>query len=795
MKTLPLVLAAFSLLPVMAQNEPAQNPPAEKTAAPEKKLPVPWSLTQREIGELPNGGHLGSLLEFLYQPAVMANTDTGGFARAENIQIGMLGESYKWQRWYLGGADISHPSRPGEPMVYMPLQALSQVSAQKYATANVERNGMHLTARDVQSAASFAQLSAPFEIGGPAFIPRKVADREPASDWGAPASSRGFAAGSFEATSLYRFPVESSSAYLLADGFYARRNFNNLARAENAGEATLMAGLTPRWAANDSLSLVVQARSRANLSAEHFASEAQTMKSGQLSALAQYNFVSEKAKGALAFGYSYRDLAAHSSVLSRSAVDQLIQAPVLFPEKTHTTFIDASGFKRRAGETADIEYGVNSRFEFEHRSTSPGENRLNETLFNTAYAVTLYDGPAREANALLRWQPFIRAVKKSARSEFSAGTNAHIDWGFTDAGTKVGFVHPAATLSGRSYLGSSAFFAGAGVLHDTLGFTLQEVSFLNRDGLSGSRYSWSDSNGNGIAETGELGSASRTGGRYHGAQTGLQAPQKEELNLGIGYDGVKNWRFELNFNGRLYRKLFEVRYAQGASPQFTPSTAGGTIPTYDMTATGSEYYELRNAEKDAHYAHAEITVARIRGDSPWIFRGSVGGYYGAGYTPHGLNMFYNDLGAYNESTADPNFRENRFARLDNERGYIGKIIFGRRFADMLSITNVLRYRDGEAVAGYRVVTGLAQGPQVLPYEERGGGLTGIGRHTYSLAWDLRLRLDTVVAGNAAWAFLDIYNLVNSRTELAEYPLAGTAFRDPVEQGMARTMRLGFGMNF
>ncbi|HMV37250.1 MAG TPA: hypothetical protein PKD60_15215, partial [Turneriella sp.] len=145
--------------------------------------------------------------------------------------------------------------------------------------------------------------------------------------------------------------------------------------------------------------------------------------------------------------------------------------------------------------------------------------------------------------------------------------------------------------------------------------------------------------------------------------------------------------------------------------------------------------------------------------------------------------------------ADPNFRENRFARIDSERGYIGKIQFGRRFAKMLSVTNVLRYRDGEPVAGYRVVTGLAQGPQLLPYEERGGGLTGVGRHTYSLAWDLRLRLDTVIGNAPAWAFLDIYNLLNSRTELAEYPVDGTRFRDPVEQGIARTMRLGFGMNF
>lgn len=111
------------------------------------------------------------------------------------------------------------------------------------------------------------------------------------------------------------------------------------------------------------------------------------------------------------------------------------------------------------------------------------------------------------------------------------------------------------------------------------------------------------------------------------------------------------------------------------------------------------------------------------------------------------------------------------------------------------MTNVLRYRDGEAMAGYQVVTGLAQGPIIVPTEERGGGLSGVGRHTYSFAWDLRLRYDAVLFGNKAWAFLDVYNLLNSRTELAEYPMVGTAYRDPVEQGIQRSMRLGFGMNF
>lgn len=768
--------------------------PAAINAEPAQFLDS-WKLSQRDFRELPNGNHAASLLEFLFQPAVLSNTDTGGFARAENVQISMLGESYRWQRWYFGGANISHPSRPGEPLIYLPIGILGEMTAEKYLSSNTGKNGIHLNPLAVKDSVNMAQLSLPLGIGGPSFIPRAAADREPASDWGAPQTSRGFAAGSFEGHAIYTMnAAEKRTGFLFADGYLARRNFNNLSSAETAGEGTLVGALTPGWQPNDSLHFIAQVRSRTNLGAENFFKESQTLKSGQYSLLGHYNFSSGNAEGALAWGYSYRQTNLNSDSLTRSLTDTPIQAPVMQPENAHTMFLDGSGFKKLAWDLIPIEYGMNSRFEFEHRRQAPPSNLMTETLNGTALAATRYDGASAEANYLMRWQPFLRAVKTTARSQFNAGVNAHIDWGFTDAGTKLGFVHPAGYLKGQTYLWGSSFIVGGGVLHDTLGFTLQEVSYLNADSLSGTRYNWSDTNGNGTVDNGELSQASTTGGKYHRSGGNLQAPQKEELNLSFGYAGWRHWLLQLNFNGRIYRKLFEVRYADGSSPTFTGSTANG-VAVYNRTATGGELYELRNAEKDAYYAHVEITLAKTPDSGDWIFRGSIGGYYGAGYSPQGLNAFYNDTGAYNESTADPNFRETRFGRLDNDRGYIGKIIFGRRFGKVFTVTNVLRYRDGEAMAGYQVVTGLAQGPIIVPTEERGGGLSGVGRHTYSFAWDLRLRYDAVLFGNKAWAFLDVYNLLNSRTELAEYPMVGTAYRDPVEQGIQRSMRLGFGMNF
>ncbi|MBS0619030.1 MAG: hypothetical protein JSR44_12630 [Spirochaetes bacterium] len=774
----------------------AADDAVKSEAQPTTEFPKAWSMTKDDIAALPDGNHVASLLEFMFQPAVMTNVDTGGFSRPEDVKIAMFGESTTWQRWYFGGANISNPGRPGEPLLYIPVGVLAEVGAEKYGVSNTEKNGIHMQALAANNATDSIELSPPSQIGGPAIIPRAVADREPASDWGAPTSSRAFQAPSFEGHALKTFRLQNGkNGFLFADGYLMQRSFNNLSTPESTGAFTLMSGFNPNFLPNDALNFAVQGRMRSNLGAEYYFAENQTLKSDQYSSLAQYNFSSEKADGALAVGYAYRNTSLNSSTLSRSATDALYQAPAFIPEKSHTLFFDGEGFKKIPWDKVKLEYGINSRFEMQNRAQNAPGNELVQTLLSVPQSATLYSGPSNETNYLLRWQPFIRAKQEYARAEWGASLNAHADWGFTDAGSKLGFITPAAKLHGKSYLGSSAFFVGGDVLHDTLGFTLQDVSFLNKDSLSGTAYNWTDTNGNGIPDANELSQGSRTGGAYHSAQSGLQAPQKEELNLTTGYTGFAGWLLQLNFNGRLYRKLLAVRYADGTSPTFTPSAASSIVQTYDKTGTGNEGYELYNSDQNAYYAHAEVTLAKLPKQSEWIFRASIGAYYATGYAPQGIGAFNNDIGVYNENNADPNFRENQFGRLDNDRGYMGKVIFGRRFFRALMISNVLRYRDGEAMASFQTVTGLAQGPIIMPTDLRGGGLTGVGRFTYSLAWDLRIRYDSVLWGNKAWAFIDIYNLLNSRTELFENPLVGTQYRNPIEQGMARSMRLGMGMNF
>jgi hypothetical protein len=255
-----------------------------------------WKFDRESVALLPNGGHVASILEFFYLPAVMANTDTGGFARPENVQVSQLGESYKWQRWYFAGADISNPSNPGEPLVYMPLHALASISAEKYGVANTQKNGYHLQPLTAESQKSEIALSMPLQVGGFAVIPPAVADREPASDWGAPEKARGYEPGSFEGRASYAFKTGNSNAFLYADGYRKSRHFNNLKSPENAAEFTLMGAFNPGFVAGDELHTSLQYRSRANLGAEYWFAESQTLKSDQISGVTNYRFSTAKAK-------------------------------------------------------------------------------------------------------------------------------------------------------------------------------------------------------------------------------------------------------------------------------------------------------------------------------------------------------------------------------------------------------------------------------------------------------------------------------------------------------------------
>ncbi|MBV6493096.1 MAG: hypothetical protein LDLANPLL_01111 [Turneriella sp.] len=779
-----------TLFPLLAEEEQSE----EKTAENEPSLSIystEFNLSASDLKVLPNGGHVASLLEFLFQPAVLSNTDTGGFSSPERVQVSMFGESHKWQRWYFLGADISNPSSRGEPLIYMPLGVLENITTRKYAVSEANKNGIHLTAIKSERAQRFAELSLPFAVGGIPFIPRATADREPASDWGAPTQSRAFVFPSAEGRTLIPLGQEG---YIFADAQTSERKFNTLKNPERTYSSTLLGTYTPRWVQNDSLFFSTQLRSRSAWGAEYFMDEKETLRETQYAALLNYAFDNTKSTGSLALGYAYRSTKMQSNFLNRSLINSLLTPPPTFPQDVHTLFWDASGFRKKELSWARIEYGTNSRLETEFRRALPNGSKMAENLYGTFFALTEYESATREANYLLRWQPFVRAQKELGKTTLAGGVNAHIDWGFTDAGTKFAFIHPAANINVKSQLGRSFFLAGA-LLHDTLGFSLEEVAFANKDSLSGTRYLWTDANGNQNGDAGELTNGTRTGGKYHSTAKNLQAPQKEELSLSFGYRAWMHWVLKVNTNARIYRNLLEVRYKEGASPGFNAVNNSTGIAVFNRVAGGNEIYQLTNQDTNAYYAHFEIQLARLPTDTSWIFQGSIGAYYGVGYTPHGLSAFYNDTGVYNESTADTNFRENRFGRLDNDRGYMGKIVFGYKFARVFSAVNVLRYRDGEPMVRDELVTGLAQGPIVVPLTERGGGVTGIGRHTYSFAWDLRLRYETLFVGNTAWAFLDIYNLLNSRTELAEYPLSGTSFRDPVEQGIERTVRLGLGMNF
>jgi hypothetical protein len=311
------------------------------------------------------------------------------------------------------GADISNPSNPGEPLVYMPLHALASISAEKYGVANTQKNGYHLQPLTAESQKSEIALSMPLQVGGFAVIPPAVADREPASDWGAPEKARGYEPGSFEGRASYAFKTGNSNAFLYADGYRKSRHFNNLKSPENAAEFTLMGAFNPGFVAGDELHTSLQYRSRANLGAEYWFAESQTLKSDQVSGVTNYRFATAKAEGTLALGYANRNTTLNSQALQRSAVDSLIQAPAFLPTATHTLFFDASGFKKVPGDAYDLEYGINSRIEFEHRRLSPPANQLSETLYNAPLAVTQYESSSAEANYLMRWQPFVRAQKET----------------------------------------------------------------------------------------------------------------------------------------------------------------------------------------------------------------------------------------------------------------------------------------------------------------------------------------------------------------------------------------------
>jgi hypothetical protein len=150
----------------------------------------------------------------------------------------------------------------------------------------------------------------------------------------------------------------------------------------------------------------------------------------------------------------------------------------------------------------------------------------------------------------------------------------------------------------------------------------------------------------------------------------------------------------------------------------------------------------------------------------------------------------NDHGLIGEVFANPNAWTNARGRPFTERGYTIKLASTYRYSDKVRYAVAARYQDGQHFARLLIVPGLNQGVEAIR-----AFVNGKTRFTYTLTVDGRMQKDFTVDGRRLTAVIDIYNILNTRTEIEEFAVTGPLSREISAVQPPRSVRLGLRLAF
>ena len=388
----------------------------------------------------------------------------------------------------------------------------------------------------------------------------------------------------------------------------------------------------------------------------------------------------------------------------------------------------------------------------------------------------------------LRLTPWL-SIDAGARADFSNASGSSIEW--NTASPHAGFTLLLPGLKRLSFGGSySRFYAPLAARY---------LDFANPDSLSGLVYSW-----NGSTEPGTL--LRRFGGAYSSISPSLRPPYADEFRVQA--------EFSINSHSFARVQLFrrddknriiaaDVGVPFGAyspvetldpGPDGIPGTFDDrTLAVYQQSPStfGADRYLLEN-QPDLRMLFEGFTAELASRFKQLTFHASFTADKSFGPTNPGNGLLENDPGIVGALYQDPNTLINATGHEYFDRSYLGKIQLTYQLPQAfggLEFVNTANYQDGLPFARELLVTGLAQGPIVVPATLRGSPEGG-NRAEYVLNWNLRLaRSFTLPKGRLRFG-ADILNVTNAANRIQEVDLTGLSFnqRLPVEIEAPRTIR-------
>lgn len=259
------------------------------------------------------------------------------------------------------------------------------------------------------------------------------------------------------------------------------------------------------------------------------------------------------------------------------------------------------------------------------------------------------------------------------------------------------------------------------------------------------------------------------------------------------------WRgglFELQGMLRAYAHPYYLAFADPSREGYFDET--GRYYLYP----GDHRYLLKNRplSETPVYAGLELAVRHeVPGDLVlWV---GFATYFAIGRTPVGNGPTANDLGAIDESTANPNSTQNQLASVDGDRAFALRALAAYRVVDGLWLSAVARHKDGRPFAFLDTTTRDGQVATSLA-SRRGSPLVWSRplagpREDFQLEVDVELQYTWALSGLDVTASVLAANLFDVGNELGERqtPLDARRNRASLELQTPRSLVLGLDASF
>lgn len=317
-------------------------------------------------------------------------------------------------------------------------------------------------------------------------------------------------------------------------------------------------------------------------------------------------------------------------------------------------------------------------------------------------------------------------------------------------------------------------------------------------------YRWDGGVLSGAPVVARVGPGSGGDASFSAIDPGLQRPTTDQFIFGLEATPFSTLRLSVTGLARRQRSLIQVVNTGVTTSDYTTFTIAddnvdlvGTaddqmLPVYDRTreSFARDRYLLTNPDLEDARMNAVLVAGVWTWDRVFLRASGTASRATGPAASRGYTATENDQTLTGELLVDPNASTYARGRLFNDRAYTIKVMSTVRIGGGFRLGALARYQDGQPFSRLVIVEGLNQGTEAIRAFSNGSS-----RFTYRATVDARLQKAIAIGSGHLDLIADAYNLLKLSTEVEEYVVTGSRYREVTAIQPPRSFHLGARITF